>query len=102
MREISFGQPVRQRPMRIGTGKKALALLNELMGRGVGESAPAQYDSHRCGDIALELGLGDAGRLKILPVEVGDAVLPQGLQRQGASTEGRWNAQSCNRGEDIG
>ena len=72
------------------------------MRRRIGEAAPAQHDSHRRGDIALELGLGDARRLEILPVEIGDAVVPQGFERQAASAGRRRNAEAGDLGEDIG
>ena len=48
-------------------------------------STPAQHNSHRRRDVALELGLRHARRLKILPVEIGDAVVPQGFERQASS-----------------
>ena len=100
--DVGLGQPIRQRPIWIGAGEESLALLNILMGRRIGEPASAQNDSHRRGDIALELGFSHARRLKILPVEIGDAVVPQGFERQAASAGGGWNAEARDLGEDIG
>jgi len=50
---------------------------------------------------ALELGLRDAGRLKILPVEIGDPAFAQGVERPAAPTEWRGNAQPRDGCENI-
>ena len=100
--EVGLGQPVRQRPIRIGAGEEALALLNILMGGRIGEPAPAQHDLHGRRDIALELGFGYAGSLKILPVKIGNAVVPQGFERQATSAGRGRNAEARDLGKDIG
>ena len=87
--------------MGVGTGKEALALLDKLVRRRIREPASAQDDSHRRGDVALELGFGHSGWLEILPVEVGDAVFLQGIERQTASAGRRRNAEAGDLGEDI-
>src|SRR5207244_5676079 len=53
-------------------------------------------------ELARETGVRDARRLKILPVEIGNAVVPQGFEWQAASAGGRWNAEARDPGEDIG
>ena len=62
---------------------------------------PPKHDSHRRGDVALELGFGHAGCLEILPVEIGDAVFLQGIERQAAAAGRRRNAEAGDLGEDI-
>ena len=61
--------------------KKTLARFDELMRRGIGETAASKHRAHGVGNIAFKLGLGDAVRLKVLPVEIRDAIGPQGFER---------------------
>src|SRR5450755_2383700 len=77
--EVGFVKPIRQRPIRAGLAEKSVALLDEQRGRRIGKSAPEQ-GSHRQADIALELRLGCAGLLKILPVEIGDSAFAQAIE----------------------
>src|SRR6266852_2469519 len=77
--EVGFAEPTRQRPIGIGMAEKSLAVFDEQRGRRIGKSAPEQ-GSHRQADIALELGLGYAGLLKILPVEIGNPAFAQAIE----------------------
>ena len=99
--KIGLGQPVRQRPVRTGFAEESLAVLDEQGGRRIGKSA-AEQGPHRQIDVALELALGDTGRLKVLPIEIGDTALAQGFERSAAAPERRGNAQTGNGGENIG
>src|SRR6266700_3647935 len=72
--EVSLAEPARPRPIGTCVSKKSLANFDEQRGRRIGKSAPEQ-GAHGQADITLELGLGDAWRLKVLPVEIGGAAL---------------------------
>src|ERR1019366_322372 len=95
--EVGFAEPIRQRPVGADIAEKSLAVLDEQRGRWIGKSAPEQ-GSHRQVNIALELTFGDAGRLKILPIEIGDPAFAQGIERPTAAAERRGYAQARNRG----
>ena len=82
--------------------EEPFARLNELLRGGIGEAAADQDRAHGIGDIAFELGLRDAGRLKILPVEIGDAVGPQGFERPATATREGRHAETCDPGENVG
>ena len=97
--DVGLGDPVRQRQIRPQLAQESLAFFDEH-GRGVGNATP-QHHPHGLRDIALELGLGDAGRLKILPVEVGDPALAQGVERPVTAAKGRGNAEPRDPGEDV-
>lgn len=99
--QISLAQPARQRLLDSCVAEKALALLDEHGGAGIGEAAPAEHDAHGAGDVLLEFGLGDAGRLEILPVEIGDAALAQQIERLAAAAEWWRHAQVSHRREDV-
>jgi hypothetical protein len=99
--EVGFAEPVRQRPVGASVAKKPLAVLDEQRRGRIGKSAPEQ-GSHRQLNVALELGLGDAGGLKVLPVEIGNATLTQGIEWPAAAPEGWRDAEAGNRGEHIG
>src|SRR6266576_7298411 len=60
--EVGFAEPARQRPIGVGIAEKSLAVYDEQRRGRIGKSPP-QQGSHRQVDIALELGLRDAGRL---------------------------------------
>src|SRR3989442_13798621 len=92
--EVRVGQPAWQRLVAMAVAEKTFAVLDELLRRGIGQAAAGKYRAHRKGDIAFELSLGDAGRLKILPVEVGDAIGPQGLKRPAGATNERRKAKA--------
>ena len=72
--EVGFTEPIRQRAVAPRVAEKALAVFDEQRRGRIGESAP-EHGAHRQLDVALELGLGDTGLLKILPIEIGDAVI---------------------------
>src|SRR6266851_8930340 len=98
--EVGFAKPIRQRPIRRWLAEKSLAFFDKQRGRRIGKSAPEQ-GSHRQADIALELGLGYAGLLKILPVEIGNPAFAQAIERPATATE-RWgNAQAGDGCENI-
>jgi len=99
--KVGFGEPRRQRPRGIAAMEEAFTFLHELMRRRIGEAAAGEHGAHGERHVALELGFGDAGRLKILPVEIGDAALAQSLQRPAAAAEGRGHAQPRNPRENI-
>ena len=73
---------------------------NMVRGR-IREPASAQDDLHRRGDVALEFGFRHPGWLEILPVEIGDAVFLQGIERQTAPAGRRRNAEAGDLGENI-
>src|SRR5258707_13099062 len=98
--EVGFAKPIRQRPVRARLPEKSLAFFDEQRGRRIGKSAPEQ-GSHCQADIALELGLGCAGLLKILPVEIGDSAFAQVIERPDSATERRRNAQAGDGCENI-
>src|ERR1700730_10013815 len=98
--EVGFAKPIRQRPVRAWLAEKPLAFLDEQRGRWIGKSAPEQ-GSHRQADIALELGLGCAELLKILPVEIGDSAFAQAIERPATATERRRNAQAGDGCENV-
>src|SRR5436190_23456116 len=100
--KVSLVEPFRQWPAEIGSDEKSLAVLDEQRGGGIGRQAsPTEHHAHGGGNVALELGLRHTGRLKIVPVEVGDAALAQRLKRPAAAAQGRRYAQPCDLGEDI-
>src|SRR5258705_11020453 len=78
--EVGFAEPRRQRAIGAGIAQKALAIFDE-QGGWIGKSA-TQQGPHRRPDIALELGFGDARRLKVLPIEIGDATFAQRVERR--------------------
>src|SRR5947199_7909106 len=77
--EIGFAEPMRQRAIGAGIAEKALAIFDK-QGGWIGKSATKQ-GPHRQANIALELGRGDAWRVKVLPVEIGNSALAQGIER---------------------
>src|SRR4249919_3561542 len=77
--DVGFADPVRKRLYRAYVVEKALTLGDEHR-RGIGNAAP-EHLAHGQRDITLEFCLGNAGRLEILPVEVGDAAFAQALER---------------------
>src|SRR6266516_3923013 len=98
--EVGFAEPMRQRAIGAGIAEKSLAIVDK-QGGWIGKSATKQ-DPHRQANIALELGFGDARRLKVLPVEVGDAGLAQRVERPTTAPERRGDAQAGHGGEYIG
>src|ERR1700716_945560 len=90
---VGFAQPTRQRSVGRGIAQKSLAVLDEQRGRRIGKSAPEQC-SHRQTNITLELTFGNAGGLKILPIEVADAAFPQRIERPSPPAEGWGHAEA--------
>ena len=99
--EVGLGKPIRQRPVGADIAEKSLAVFDEQRGRRIGKSAPEQC-SHRQTNITLELTFGNAGGLKILPIEVADAVFPQRIERPSPPAERRGHAQTGDGREHIG
>jgi hypothetical protein len=99
--EINFRQPSWQRPIAMTIAEKALVMRDELMRRGIGQATADEYRAHGEGDIAFELGLGDAVRLKILPIEIADAIGPQGFERPAAATDKGRHAETRHLGENV-
>src|SRR6266566_6680585 len=97
--EVGFAEPMRQRAIGAGIAEKSLAIVDK-QGGWIGKSATKQ-DPHRQANIALELGFGDAWRLKVLPVEVGDAAFAQRIDRPATAPERRGDAQAGHGGEYI-
>src|SRR6476646_10022552 len=85
--EVGVAEPMWQRAIVVGIAEKSLAIFDE-QGRRIGKPAPKQ-GPHRQANIALELGFGDAGGLKVLPVEIGDAALAQSVERPATASERR-------------
>ena len=83
--DVGFARAIPAAAVGAQIAQKALAVLDEQRRR-IGDAAP-QHHSHGLGDVALEFGFGDAGRLKILPVEIGDAALAQALAAAGRDHE---------------
>src|SRR5256884_1208629 len=94
-RQIRFAEPMRQRTVTLRIAEKALAVLDEQRRGGLGESA-LQNDTQRQINVAFELGFGNAGFLKILPIEIGDTVVAQRIERPAAAPERRRNTQARN------
>src|SRR6267154_5290366 len=90
--EIGFAEPMRQRAVGAGIAEKALAIFDK-QGGWIGKSATKQ-GPHRQVNIALELGFGDARRLKVLPIEIGDAAFAQRIERPAAAPQRRGNAEA--------
>ena len=91
---------MRQRTVTLRIAEKALAVLDEQRRGGLGESA-LQNDTQRQINVAFELGFGNAGFLKILPIEIGDTVVAQRIERPAAAPERRRNTQARNGRENI-
>src|SRR6267378_4363333 len=68
--QVGFAEPIRQWPDGAAIAEKSLAVFDEERGGWIGKSAP-ENSPHRHIDIALEFAFGSAGRLKILPIEIG-------------------------------
>src|SRR5260370_35342094 len=85
--EVGFPEPMRQRAIGAGIAEKAPAFLDK-QGGWIGKSATKQ-GPHRQANIALELGFGDARRLKVLPIEIGDAAFAQRIERPAAAPQRR-------------
>src|SRR5712671_5748126 len=90
--DVGFADPIRQRFDGADVAEKALAFGNEHY-RGIGNATPEQLP-HGERDVTLEFRFGNAGRLEILPIEIGDAALPQALQRPAAAAEWRGHAEA--------
>src|SRR5258706_4009253 len=97
--EVGFAEPRRQRAIGAGIAQKALAIFDE-QGGWIGKSA-TQQGPHRRPDIALELGFGDARRLKVLPIEIGDATFAQRVERPATASQRRGDAGGRHRPENI-
>src|SRR5258705_4013475 len=97
--EVGFAEPRRQRAIGAGIAQKALAIFDE-QGGWIGKSA-TQQGPHRRPDIALELGLGDAGRLTVLPIEIGDATFAQRVERPATASQRRGDAEAGHGGGYI-
>src|SRR6478609_11060570 len=97
--EVGFAEPMRQRPVGAGITEKALAIFDK-QGGWIGKSATKQ-GSHRQPNIALELGFGNAGRLKVLPIEIGDAAFAQRVERPATASQRRGNTETGHGGEYI-
>src|SRR3954454_6176507 len=100
--KVSLAEPGWQRLLRVAVAEEALALLHEHCRGGIGKAPPAEHDAHGARDVVLELGLGNAGRLEILPIEIADAALAQEVERLAAAAERRRHAQASDRREDVG
>src|SRR5258705_3219860 len=93
--EVGFAEPMRQRAVGAGIAEKALAIFDK-QGGWIGKSATKQ-SPHCQVNIALELGFGDAWRLKVLPVEIGDAAFAQRIERRGTASPRRGGAEGRHR-----
>src|SRR6266550_8273203 len=91
---------MRQRAVGAGIAEKALAIFDK-QGGWIGKSATKQ-SPHCQVNIALELGFGDAWRLKVLPVEIGDAAFAQRIERRATASPRRGDAEAGHGGEYIG
>src|ERR1700687_1931899 len=100
IRQVGFAEPIRQWPVDADIAEKSLAVLDEQRGAWIGKAAP-ERGSHRQANIALELALGDARRLKVLPIEIGDPAFAQAIERPATASERRGNAQAGNGGKNI-
>src|SRR6266403_5968003 len=98
--EVGFPEPMRQRTIGAGIAEEAPAFLDK-QGGWIGKSATKQ-GPQRQANIALELGFGDARRLKILPIEIGDAAFAQRIERPAAAPQRRGNAEAGHGGKYIG
>src|SRR6266849_3421353 len=85
--EVGFAEPMRQRAIGAGIAEKSLAIVDK-QGGWIGKSATKQ-GPHREANIALEFGFGDARRLKVLPVEIGDAAFAQRIERPAPASQRR-------------
>jgi hypothetical protein len=97
---VRFAEPLRQRPVDSRIAKKPLAVLDKQGSGGIGKPA-AKQGSHGQGHIAFEFLFRNAGRLKILPVEIRDPALAQRIERSAASAKGRRYAQTRNGANNI-
>src|SRR6266849_10269979 len=98
--KVGFAKPIRQRAIDAGIAEKSLAVFDK-QGGWIGKSAPKQ-GPHRQANIALELGFGEARRLKVLPVEIGDTAFAQRIERPATASQRRRDAQAGHGGEYIG
>src|SRR5258706_8522491 len=98
--EVGFAEPRRQRAIGAGIAEKALAIFDK-QGGWIGKSA-TQQGPHRQPNIALELGFGDTGRLKVLPIEIGDSTFAQCVERPATASQRRGNAEAGHGREYIG
>src|SRR6202158_532259 len=101
IRQVVFAEPIRQWPVGADIAEKSLAVFDEQRGAWIGKAAP-ERGSHRQANIALELALCDARRLKVLPIEIGDSAFAQTIERPATASARRGDAPARNGGETIG
>src|SRR5262249_26341939 len=89
---VGLGKPGRQRIIACRIAKKSLARLDEGFLRRVGKTERTKQRAEGTSEVALEFRSGNAGRLEVLPVEIGNAIRLEHVERPAAAAEGRGHA----------